>query len=133
MQVVDSLPGPVASWTLAEVTVTGTLKDRRGRPLTETADIWMRNINEVVRDLVSNSEFGGCTSWEPYQEVELNENGTETGERFIEDMPSADWWWEIQVRELANREGQPLTSGISIACPRRLASHLLSSRQTRRS
>ncbi|TFY68302.1 hypothetical protein EVJ58_g1088 [Rhodofomes roseus] len=98
LKAVDSLPGPAASWTLAEVTVTGTLKDGKGRPMTEVVDVWMRDVLEVIKELVANPEFADCSTWGPYQEVEVDENGVETGERFIEDMPSADWMWEVQER-----------------------------------
>lgn len=66
--------------------------------MTETVDLWMRDILEVIKELVANSEFSQCTSWAPYQELEVDEKG-ETTDRFFEDMPSADWWWEVQVRD----------------------------------
>ncbi|KAH9830310.1 uncharacterized protein C8Q71DRAFT_817709 [Rhodofomes roseus] len=59
----------------------------------------MRDVVEVIRELVANSEFSSYCSWAPYQEVEVDEQGVETGERFFEDMPSAEWWWEIQRQQ----------------------------------
>lgn len=62
MDKIDTLPGPQARWKLYELTIEGSLLDEDGRKQTEVLDLWDRDANEVVADLMGNwDKFRACT------------------------------------------------------------------------
>lgn len=73
--------------------ITGNIVGADGKTLTELVEIWMRDILEVVQELLGNIAYGKQLVFVP-QKVYLNGND---GERKIDEMWTADWWSEIQV------------------------------------
>lgn len=96
MDKVDSLPGPQAKWKLYELTVEGSLLDENGHRKTEVLDLWGRDANEVIADLMGNSEYADGISFEPARKFQVGEAGEL--EELFDDIPSARWMWDLQVR-----------------------------------
>ena len=96
IQTIDGLPGPIASWILHEIKVTGTLTDENGKPIVELLDLWWRNPNDVVADLIGNPEFKNDMVYQPENKY-VDVDGKPT-EEIVDDIPSAKWMWELQVR-----------------------------------
>lgn len=100
MDKIDSLAGPQAKWKLYEISVEGTLVGENGEKRTETLDLWGRDPNEVIADLMGNSELGEGMSFEPAQKFWVNEGQGEDVniEEVFDDIPSGRWMWNLQVR-----------------------------------
>ncbi|KAG9120223.1 hypothetical protein FRC07_004366, partial [Ceratobasidium sp. 392] len=88
-QLLDKLPSAGPRWRRIQQRITGTIKDANGKFLTEDIEIWVRDIVEVVRELIGNTAFGKKLVFVP-QRVEIN------GTRKIDEMWTADWWMRIQ-------------------------------------
>lgn len=71
------------------------MKDVNGNNRTETIELWHRNPVECIAELLGNPYFRGKQEYAP-RRIFRNKNGT--NQEFGE-MWTADWWWNIQVRE----------------------------------
>lgn len=89
---VDELPGGV-SWNCREITQTGDLKDADGKERTETMEVWYRDPIECVRELIGNPLFRKLLAYAP-ERVYRDKHGRM---RHIDEMWTADWWWNLQV------------------------------------
>ncbi|KAF7790601.1 hypothetical protein EIP86_001557 [Pleurotus ostreatoroseus] len=90
---VDELPKGF-QWHCREITQTGDLKDADGKYLTETVEVWYRNPVECVRELLGNPLFAKLLAYAP-ECVYRDRTGKE---RHIDEMWTADWWWDLQTR-----------------------------------
>lgn len=81
---------------LYEITVNGTCLDEYSKKMTEVLDLWVRDPMAVIADLIGNPEFKDDLTYEPSWTYE--EEDGKIVEEFIDDMPSAKWMWELQVR-----------------------------------
>lgn len=80
-------------WFLDELTIMGDRSDEDGQPLTEKPEVWRRDPVECIRDLIGNPLFRDAMAYAP-ERVYLD---AERKQRRIDDMWTADWWWETQV------------------------------------
>ncbi|KAG1773538.1 hypothetical protein EDD22DRAFT_976124 [Suillus occidentalis] len=82
LQKVDALPhGP--AWNCKKVSVKGNRTDENGQLLQEDLELWTCNPVECIKELIGNPLF--------------NEYMDEAGsEQIIDDMWTADWWWDKQ-------------------------------------
>ncbi|KAG8747275.1 hypothetical protein FRC12_014116 [Ceratobasidium sp. 428] len=88
-KLLDKLPSAGPQWTRIQRTITGTIKDANGKNLTEDIEIWVRDIIDVIQELIGNTTYGKKLVFVP-QRVEVN------GTRKIDEMWTADWWMRIQ-------------------------------------
>ncbi|KAF8605584.1 hypothetical protein BDV93DRAFT_570162 [Ceratobasidium sp. AG-I] len=51
----DKMPSAGPRWTRIQRTITGTIKDANGKDLQEDIEIWVRDIVEVIRELIGNT------------------------------------------------------------------------------
>ncbi|KAG8720172.1 hypothetical protein FRC09_010014 [Ceratobasidium sp. 395] len=72
-KLLDKLPSAGPRWTRIQRTITGTVKDAKGKPLQEDIEIWVRDIVELVRELIGNASYGHKLVFVP-QRVETNGN-----------------------------------------------------------
>ena len=90
---VDMLPtGP--GWKCEILRAEGDLLGDDGQPLIEELELWWREPVECVKELVGNPAFKKFMSFVPEQ-VFSDKDGKE---RVLDEMWTADWWWNIQVR-----------------------------------
>lgn len=101
----DSLPsGP--SFTREEVTIQGDIEDEDGKLLTETVELWKRDILEVIQELVGNPAL-----WDKEQEKFQTKpmriwRNKERENRVYGESWTGDWWNELQVCSwVAHRNG----------------------------
>ncbi|KAJ7582127.1 hypothetical protein C8J56DRAFT_1015707 [Mycena floridula] len=93
LEMVDSLPQGV-TWQLERMTVKGDLVSEDGNQQIEELEIWYRDPVEVIKELVGNPMFKDVIRYAPEKLYE-----DKSGEkRVIDEMWTADWWWEIQKR-----------------------------------
>ncbi|KAG9118957.1 hypothetical protein FRC07_006257 [Ceratobasidium sp. 392] len=90
-KLLDKLPAAGPRWTRITRTIEGTIKDAKGNNLKEEIEIWVRDIVEVIRELIGNTAYGKKLVFVP-QRVEVN------GSRKIDEMWTADWWMRIQQK-----------------------------------
>jgi hypothetical protein len=98
----DSLPhGP--KWSRRTIRVKGDSGE-------EILDLWLRDIVEVVRELIKNRRFLEHMRFAPEKHWEDLEHTI----RIYDEMWSGDWWWRIQVSadqgnrlHLLNTEPEP--------------------------
>ncbi|KAH9923117.1 uncharacterized protein BXZ73DRAFT_91463 [Epithele typhae] len=88
----DQLPGGTAEWICNEWELVGDEKDDNGKMKTENVELWRRNPVEIVRELLGNPVFDGVVRFAPERLV-ASKDGSEI---VIEEMWTADWWWETQ-------------------------------------
>ncbi|KAG8731164.1 hypothetical protein FRC11_004838, partial [Ceratobasidium sp. 423] len=88
-KLLDKLPTAGPRWRRIERLITGNIVGADGKKLTELVEIWMRDILEVVQELLGSIVYGKQLVFVP-QKVYLN------GVRKIDEMWTADWWNEIQ-------------------------------------
>ena len=89
---VEELPcGP--EWTCKEYVQEGDLKDSDGNPLVEKLEVWYRDPVECIKEIIGNPIFAQHLAFAP-ERVFRDPNGKE---RHIDEMWTADWWWDIQV------------------------------------
>ncbi|KDN34262.1 hypothetical protein RSAG8_12651, partial [Rhizoctonia solani AG-8 WAC10335] len=92
-KLLDKLPAAGPRWRRIERTIIGTLKDAKGENfLKEQIEIWVRDIIEVIRELIGNTTYGSKLVFVPWR-VELNGDPLQ---RKIDEMWTADWWMRIQ-------------------------------------
>lgn len=73
--------------------MTGDLKDADGNALTETSEVWYRNPVECIRELLGNPLFAKMLAYAP-ERVYRDSQGKV---RHLDEMWTADWWWDLQV------------------------------------
>ncbi|KEP46797.1 hypothetical protein V565_181170 [Rhizoctonia solani 123E] len=92
-KILDKLPAAGPRWRRIQRTITGTIKDAKGAKfLTEEIEIWVRDIIEVIRELIGNASYGQKLVFVP-QRVEIN---GDPSNRKIDEMWTADWWMRVQ-------------------------------------
>ena len=82
-------------WQCEVVTAQGDVTDENGTSLEEYLELWFRDPVECVRELLSNPAFVEFVSYAP----ERVYSDSEGKERIYDEMWSADWWWDMQVRK----------------------------------
>lgn len=80
-------------WQCEEVELTGDLPDLDGNVLKETVELWYRNPLDCIQELLSNPAFREVMKYAPERHYVDAEGKT----RVINEMWTADWWWELQV------------------------------------
>ena len=90
---VDELPKGF-QWHCREITQTGDVKDVDGKELTETVEVWYRDPVECIRELLGNPLFARMLAYAP-ERVYRDREGKE---QHIDEMWTAEWWWQLQVR-----------------------------------
>ena len=65
-----------------------------GNPMTEQLELFYRDPVECVKELLGNPAFSHVLHYAPEQ---IYEDSSCT-ERIYNEMWSANWWWETQVR-----------------------------------
>ncbi|KAG2051023.1 hypothetical protein BDR06DRAFT_998344 [Suillus hirtellus] len=94
LQKVDALPhGP--AWNCKKVSIKGNRTDENGQLLHEDLELWTRDPVECIKELIGNPLFKEYMVYAPSRAYK-DEAGSE---RIIDDMWTADWWWDKQ-REL---------------------------------
>ncbi|KAG9088781.1 hypothetical protein FRC06_001853 [Ceratobasidium sp. 370] len=92
-KLLDKLPSAGPRWRRIQRTITGTLKDTKGvNFLKEEIELWVRDIVEVVQELIRNTAYGNKLVFVP-QRVKIN---NDPSSRKIDKMWTADWWMRIQ-------------------------------------
>ena len=51
------------AWDYRMLTLTGDVKDKHGKPLTEEVKLWMRNPVDCIAKLMENSSFDGSMAY----------------------------------------------------------------------
>ncbi|KAJ7752964.1 hypothetical protein B0H16DRAFT_1836111 [Mycena metata] len=95
---IDSLPGGV-QWNCKTLDIDGDLPDLNKDPTgatmrCERLDLWWRDPVECVAELIGNSAFKEVMRYAPEKLFTKSEGGSEV----INQMWTAEWWWEIQKR-----------------------------------
>ncbi|KAJ7858828.1 hypothetical protein B0H14DRAFT_3085030 [Mycena olivaceomarginata] len=91
---IDALPeGP--KWTCYPFELEGDELDASGKPKKEVVELWCRDPVECVRELVGNPAFRAKQHYAPYRIFKCFEDGKYSN-REVNEMWTADWWWEIQ-------------------------------------
>ncbi|KAJ7040549.1 hypothetical protein C8F04DRAFT_995657, partial [Mycena alexandri] len=86
LQKVDQLPtGP--GWKCEIVTAAGNQLDENDDMMTEDLELWKRDPVECIRELMGNPSFHDYMAYA----------GSESS-RIIDEMWTANWWWELQKR-----------------------------------
>lgn len=94
MKKVDQLPtGP--AWQCHVIKAEGDLLDEEGLPRTEDLELWFRDPIECIEELLGNPNFKEYLSFTP----ERAYADMEGRQRIYDEMWTADWWWNMQVRE----------------------------------
>lgn len=91
---VDSLPTDGPDWICDFVNVYGDVLDDQGNPVIEEVQLWRRDPVECIKELLSNPAFKTLIKYAPekvYRDAEGNV-------RVFGEAWSADWWWNLQVR-----------------------------------
>lgn len=92
---VDDLPTGV-DWRCEMITVHGNELDETGKPIVEKLELWMCDPVECVRELIGNPVFDGDIAYAP-ERVYADAEGKI---RVIDEMWTADWWYDTQVHRL---------------------------------
>ncbi|KAJ3519654.1 hypothetical protein NM688_g9270 [Phlebia brevispora] len=79
-------------WIYDQVTATGDQLDEDGHVMTEVLDLWHRDPVECIYELIGNPAFQEIMAYAP-ERVFADK---EMLKRVIDEMWTADWWWEIQ-------------------------------------
>ncbi|KAF9235882.1 hypothetical protein BU15DRAFT_89436 [Melanogaster broomeanus] len=88
---VDALPHGTP-WSCKKVTITGDQEDENGEMMTEEVEVWLRDVVECIQELIGNPLFEDDMVYEPSRAYQ-DEAGLH---RVIDDMWTADWWWDTQ-------------------------------------
>ncbi|KAF8519196.1 hypothetical protein JB92DRAFT_2566213, partial [Gautieria morchelliformis] len=89
----DKLPqGP--TWKCRTITVKGDFLDENGKPIEEELDICCCDPVECVHELIGNLDFCDAMKYVPER---LFSDESEQ-EEIINEMWTAQWWWDTQVR-----------------------------------
>ncbi|KAG0698767.1 hypothetical protein DFH29DRAFT_983765 [Suillus ampliporus] len=89
--VIDALPHGTA-WHCKQVAVTRNQPCEDGTMMTEEVKLWAHNPVECIKNLIRNPLFH---DWMVYAPEQVYQNSTGT-QRVIDDMWTADWWWQKQ-------------------------------------
>ncbi|KAI0261681.1 hypothetical protein BC834DRAFT_925468 [Gloeopeniophorella convolvens] len=93
MKRIDQLPtGP--DWTCELVHIKGDCVDETGKLMAGDAELWMRDPLECIRELMSNPAFRDVICYAP-ERAYADEEGKE---RLYDEMWTADWWWNTQLK-----------------------------------
>ncbi|KAG9087059.1 hypothetical protein FRC07_012922, partial [Ceratobasidium sp. 392] len=90
-KLLDQLPSAGPRWTRISKKIVGTIQSADGKNLEEEIEIWVRDVVEVVRELIGNTTYGKKLVFVP-QRVEIG------GSRKIDEMWTGDWWMRIQEK-----------------------------------
>jgi hypothetical protein len=82
-----------AEWSCKKVTITGNREDENGETMTEEVEVWLRDVVECIRELIGNPLFKNNMVYTPSRAFK-DKAGLH---RLIDDMWTADWWWDTQV------------------------------------
>ncbi|KAG2113451.1 uncharacterized protein F5147DRAFT_744159 [Suillus discolor] len=93
LSAIDELPAGI-DWQCEAMTLTGDITNDEGEPQTEDVELWFRDPVECIRDLIGNPCFKDSMSYAP----EHSYTGPEGKSRVIDEMWTADWWWNMQER-----------------------------------
>ncbi|KAJ8079817.1 hypothetical protein PM082_016639 [Marasmius tenuissimus] len=91
LQDIDSLPGGVG-WSCQTVKLNGDRTDEDRRPMTEELEVWMRDPVDCIKELIGNSAFREVMKYTPEKHY-IDKEGQQ---KRIDEMWTADWWWELQ-------------------------------------
>lgn len=94
MDTVDELPQGV-DWTYRPINLNGDVLDDSGKPMTEQLELWYHDPVKVVRELMGNPMFRDVMRYAP-ERVFSDAAGNE---EVINEMWTAEWWWDIQVSD----------------------------------
>lgn len=84
-------------WTCDIVNSPGDRLGEDGNPMcAEELELWQRDPVDCVRDLIGNPAFAASMEFAP-ERVFVDE---ERSNRVINELWTADWWWETQVSPL---------------------------------
>ncbi|KAG2040381.1 hypothetical protein BDR03DRAFT_932668 [Suillus americanus] len=93
LQRVNVLPhGP--EWNCKKVSIKGNQTDENGQLLQEDLELWTHNPVECIKELIGNPLFKEYMVYAPSRAYK-DEAGSK---RIINDMWTADWWWDKQVK-----------------------------------
>ncbi|KAG8939336.1 hypothetical protein FRC03_006360 [Tulasnella sp. 419] len=71
----------------------GDLTDEDDKPLTEELELWYRDPLEVIREIMSNVMLADKMHYKPVKVFDASGSV-----RFYDEMWTAAWWWDVQVR-----------------------------------
>ncbi|KAJ7749355.1 hypothetical protein B0H14DRAFT_3096936 [Mycena olivaceomarginata] len=92
---VDKLPtGP--GWKCEIITASGNQLDENDKMMTEDLELWKRDPVECIKELLGNPAFREYMAYMP-ERVYGNTSASESS-RIIDEMWTAEWWWEIQKK-----------------------------------
>jgi hypothetical protein len=97
MDTIDELPRGV-EWTYRPVNLNGDMLDDNGKPMTEHLELWYRDPVKVMQELMGNPIFKEVMRFAP-ERVYCDSAGME---RVVNEMWTAEWWWEMQVSVLSD-------------------------------
>ncbi|KAJ7442839.1 hypothetical protein FB451DRAFT_1437994 [Mycena latifolia] len=111
---VDDLPGGV-KWQCRKMDIEGDLpdldKDPTGTSMRwEQLEVWWRDPVECVRELIGNPTFRDVMQFAPEQ-LYADKFGDV---QVVNEMWTAEWWWEIQVKEI-EAVSKRLPAGATVA------------------
>ncbi|KAG1873944.1 hypothetical protein F4604DRAFT_1582388 [Suillus subluteus] len=93
LQRIDKLPHGLG-WSCKKVTVHGNREDEDRAFLEEEVELWSRDPVECVKELIGNPAFKVDMAYSPAKAY-----SDHAGQhRVIDEMWTADWWGEKQVR-----------------------------------
>ncbi|KAJ7235769.1 hypothetical protein C8J57DRAFT_1439347 [Mycena rebaudengoi] len=93
IQKLDRLPtGP--GWKCNIVTAAGNIPDENEEMMTEDLELWRRDPVECIKELIGNPSSQNYMAYVP--ELVYSEKSGNASSRIIDEMWTADWWWEIQ-------------------------------------
>ncbi|KAI0737726.1 hypothetical protein C8Q80DRAFT_1114756 [Daedaleopsis nitida] len=87
------LPGGSARWKVQLFETIGDELDEDGCPKKETAELWMRDPVECVRELIGNPLFRENMCYAPKRVFADSEGNV----RIYDNMWTANWWWDTQL------------------------------------
>ncbi|KAJ7728990.1 hypothetical protein B0H14DRAFT_3518411 [Mycena olivaceomarginata] len=92
---VDKLPiGP--GWKCEIITTSGNQLDENDEMMTEDLELWKRDPVECIKELLGNPAFREYMAYMP--ERVYGNTSTSESSRIIDEMWTAEWWWEIQKK-----------------------------------
>ena len=98
------------------MSVQGDVHGENGEVKTEKLEVWHRDPVECIRELMSNPAFRDTMAYAP-ERVYSDAEGTK---RVYDEMWTADWWWDTQVRQYClvdPTQGHCLTYAIIAKAP----------------
>ena len=76
----------------------GNVVGKDGKVETENVELWLRDPIACIRELLGNPSFKDHCSYAPYRVYERLDEQGEGVNREYDEMWTASWWWEVQVR-----------------------------------